>query len=97
MIWPMVGMKRRTSENAAQRRLRLLSVANAFARQEQSEMTFVKRENWTEDQINELPSGEHDYFDRKSGNLFDAAADRNNLFDTLAKAASAFVNSGEGT
>jgi hypothetical protein len=71
-------------------------VANAFARQEQSEMTFVKRENWTEDQINELPSGEHDYFDRKSGNLFDAAADRNNLFDTLAKAASAFVNSGGG-
>lgn len=58
-------------------------------------MTFVKRENWTEDQVNELPSGEHDYFDRKSGVLFDAA-DRNNLLDTLAKAASAFANSGGG-
>ncbi len=60
-------------------------------------MTFLKREDWTEDQINELPSGEHDYFDRKSGALFDNVSDRNNLSDTLAKAASAFANSGGGS
>jgi hypothetical protein len=58
-------------------------------------MTFVKRENWTEEQVLELPTGEHDYFERKSGKLFDVS-DRNSLLDTLAKAASAFANSGGG-
>ncbi|MGY2983385.1 AlbA family DNA-binding domain-containing protein [Bradyrhizobium sp. USDA 4508] len=58
-------------------------------------MTFVKRENWTEEQVTELPTGEHDYFERKSGKLFDVS-DRNSLLDTLAKAASAFANSGGG-
>lgn len=58
-------------------------------------MTFVKRESWTEEQVTELPPGEHDYFERKSGKLFDAS-DRNSLLDTLAKAASAFANSGGG-
>jgi hypothetical protein len=58
-------------------------------------MTFVKRESWTEEQVTELPTGEHDYFERKSGKLFDAS-DRNSLLDTLAKAASAFANSGGG-
>jgi len=76
--------------------MRLVSVANALGRQDQSDMTFVKRENWTENEVNELPTGEHDYFDRKSGAIFDKAADRNQLYDTLAKAASAFTNSGGG-
>jgi len=58
-------------------------------------MTFVKRDSWTEEQITELPTGEHDYFERKSGKLFDVS-DRNSLLDTLAKAASAFANSGGG-
>lgn len=59
-------------------------------------MTFVKRENWTEEQVTELPTGEHDYFERKSGKLFDDVSDRNDLLDTLAKGSSAFVNSGGG-
>ena len=59
-------------------------------------MTFVKRERWTEEEIIGLPSGEHDYFDRKSGQLFDKASDRNNLYDVLAKASCAFANSGGG-
>jgi hypothetical protein len=58
-------------------------------------MTFVKRENWTEEQVTELPTGEHDYFERKSGKLFDVS-DRNCLLDTLAKGMSAFANSGGG-
>ena len=58
-------------------------------------MTYVKREKWTEEQVTELPTGEHDYFERKSGKLFDVT-DRNSLLDTLAKAASAFANSGGG-
>jgi hypothetical protein len=32
-------------------------------------MSGIKRERWTEEQVIELPSGEHDYFDRKSGAL----------------------------
>jgi hypothetical protein len=58
-------------------------------------MTLVKREKWTEEQVAELPTGEHDYFERKSGKLLDVP-DRNSLLDTLAKAASAFANSGGG-
>jgi hypothetical protein len=77
MIWPMLGMKPRPSDTVTQRRVRLVSVANALARQDRSDMTFVKRENWTENEVNELPTGEHDYFDRKSGAIFDKAADRN--------------------
>jgi hypothetical protein len=72
----------------------LLSVKTTLQRQE-SNLNFVKRQEWTEDQVNGLPDGEHDYFDRKSGALFDST-DRNGLYETLAKAASAFSNSGGG-
>ena len=48
-----------------------------------------KRERWTEDEVIALPSGEHDYFDRKAaGTLADRAA--------LGKALSALANSGGG-
>jgi hypothetical protein len=68
---------------------------NASQRQE-NRVSFTKRDQWTELQVKELPSGEHDYFERKSGRLFDNPAERNNLLDVLAKAASAFANSGGG-
>jgi hypothetical protein len=54
---------------------------------------FTKREVWTEAQVKALPPGEHDYFDRKSGLLF---GDTNELLNAIAKAASAFANSGGG-
>jgi hypothetical protein len=94
MIWPSLGLRKKESPSAAERRRSLVSVATALQRQEM-DLTFVKRPEWTEDQIASLPAGEHDYFERKSGALFDAA-DRNPLYDTLAKAASAFSNSGGG-
>jgi len=56
-------------------------------------MSFVKHERWTEAEIDALPPGEHDYFDRKSGLLFNQGDD---LFGALAKALSAFANSGGG-
>ena len=59
-------------------------------------MNFAKKDGWTEADVVNLPPGEHDYFERKSGQLFDNPADRNNLYDTLAKQASAFANSGGG-
>ena len=53
-----------------------------------------KRDRWTEADVAELPAGEHDYFDRKSGRLFDG--ERGDLLGTIAKALSAFSNTGGG-
>jgi len=52
-----------------------------------------KREKWTESEIAELPAGEQDYFERKSGLLFQ---NQGEFLDTIAKAVSAFCNSGGG-
>jgi hypothetical protein len=56
-------------------------------------MNIVKRDKWTEADIDALPPGEHDYFDRKSGQLF---GNPDKLLGALAKACSAFANSGGG-
>jgi hypothetical protein len=55
-------------------------------------MSIPKRERWTEGDVLALPSGEHEYFDRKSGALL---SDKDFEKD-LAKALSAFSNSGGG-
>jgi hypothetical protein len=47
---------------------RTASPVTAILRQEKL-LNAVKRENWTEGNVLALPSGEHDYFDRKSGRL----------------------------
>ncbi len=52
----------------------------------------MKRKRWTEPDLLSLPSGENDRFDRKSGALLDDPASPR----TLAKALSAFANSGGG-
>ncbi len=52
----------------------------------------MKKERWTESDVVSLPSGEHDYFERKSGALLKDAEFR----EKLAKAISAFANSGGG-
>lgn len=57
-------------------------------------MSILKRTQWTEDDVLTLPSGEHDYFDRKSGGDF--TADRGNFLTFVGKALSAFANSGGG-
>jgi hypothetical protein len=58
------------------------------------DLNMVKREKWTEADIEALPNGEHDYFERKSGRLF---SDRGELLGALAKALSAMANSGVDT
>jgi hypothetical protein len=63
---------------------------------QEAQLMFVKREQWTEEDVVGLPQGEHDYFDRKSGRVFDNPNDRNGLLDVLAKQGSAFANSGGG-
>jgi hypothetical protein len=76
------------------RRLRMLrSIDEALARQ-RKELSIVKRESWTEADLSNLPGGEPDVFDRKSGLLFDH---RDNFFNSVAKALSAFANSGGGS
>jgi hypothetical protein len=58
-------------------------------------MPFIKRNKWTEAAVNFLPAGEHDFFDRKSGRLY--AKDTNEFLGDIAKAISAFANSGGGS
>ena len=55
-------------------------------------MGIQKKERWTEAEVVALPPGEHDYFDRKSGKLLLKSDFRHDL----AKALSAFANSGGG-
>ncbi len=73
-------------------RRRTQSVVAALLRQEAA-MNAVKRERWTEEDIDALPAGEHDYFERKSGRLFN---DQGDLLGKLAKTVSALANSGGG-
>jgi hypothetical protein len=72
---------------------RLRSVEYGLTRQAK-ELNIVKRDKWTEEDLDNLPSGEPDIFDRKSGLLFD---DKNEFFNAVAKALSAFANSGGGS
>jgi hypothetical protein len=51
------------------------------------------RVRWTEADVDALPDGEHDYFERKSGRLF---ADQAAFLGKLAKTVSALANSGGG-
>jgi hypothetical protein len=55
-------------------------------------MGFLK-EKWTEAEVLNLPAGEHNYFDRKSGGLL---TDTTNFQAKFAKAESALANSGGG-
>src|SRR5207245_3575163 len=80
----------RLSTRGAHRRSQ--SAVIALLRQDRT-MNIVKREKWTEADIDALPLGEHNYFERKSGRLFDST---DNLLGALAKALSAFANSGGG-
>src|ERR671923_1957965 len=73
-------------------RRRTQSAVAALARQDAQE-SLVKRERWTEPEVDALPAGEHDYFERKSGQLFQ---DTGELLGALAKTVSAFANSGGG-
>jgi len=56
---------------------------------------MTKRDRWTEDDARNLPSEEPDAFERKSGKLFDSGQDL--FLNALAKALSAFANSGGGS
>lgn len=55
-------------------------------------MGYLK-ERWSEAGVLALPEGEHNYFERKSGGLW---VDKGELQKKLAKALSAFANSGGG-
>jgi hypothetical protein len=67
------------------------SRASILSRQE-AEVVGLKRERWTETEIASLPLGEHDYLERKSGRLID----QEDFRGKMAKALSAFANSGGG-
>ncbi len=54
----------------------------------------MKRERWTEAELKDLPAEEPNAFDRKSGKLFE---DQGKFLNSVAKALSAFANSGGGS
>ena len=92
MLLPILFQKRNLPP-----RLRWVLRASVLAAVEHQRgtMQFQKRDRWTEadiDALNALPTGEHDYFERKSGRGF--AQDQSAFLDTVAKAASAFLELG---
>jgi hypothetical protein len=95
MIWHLLGTKKRPLTHRSGRSQINSSRITALWQQEAG-LTFSRRQQWTEEEVSALPAGEHDYFDRKSGALFDDVTERNNLYNVLAKSGSAFVNSGGG-
>jgi hypothetical protein len=54
------------------------------------------RQQWTETDVLALPAGEHDWFERKAGALYDPK-DLGGIRGALAKALSAFANTGGGS
>lgn len=90
MLLPSLQNQDQGRHAGAQRR-QTASVVNGLLRQDKHMKPF-KRENWTEQEVLALPAGEHDYFDRKSGALLSSPDFRKDL----AKALSAFANSGGG-
>ena len=68
-------------------------VAYSLARQCQ-ELNLVKRERWLEADLEALPREEPDMFDRKSGRILE---NLDKFLPPLAKALSAFANSGGGS
>src|SRR5215207_10003658 len=61
----------------------------AVLRREDVRMAMVKRESWAEAEVLAFPAGEHDYFDRKASAFIETR-------ESIAKAISAFANSGGG-
>lgn len=66
----------------------------ALARQ-RPELNIMKREKWTEADLDKLPAEEPAEFDRKAGVLLEN--DQDNFLNVVAKAISAFANSGGGS
>jgi hypothetical protein len=85
---------RRKSRIHPLQRLRTLRMTDYALSRQREELNVVKREHWTEADLDSLPAGEPDAFDRKSGRLFDK---QDEFFNKVAKALSAFANSGGGS
>ncbi|RYG85600.1 MAG: ATP-binding protein, partial [Alphaproteobacteria bacterium] len=93
MLLSILAERNNEADLAKSRRRRGLaaSATNLSLRQDKA-MTSPKREIWSEADLLAFPTGEHDYFDRKSGLLLTNSDFRN----SLGKALSAMSNSGGG-
>lgn len=92
MLLTLVKRKAQPATRALRSWYRSRWATTAIERQS-VELNVVKRERWTEADVDALPAGEHDYFERKSGQLF---AESGELLGKLAKTVSAMANSGGG-
>ena len=94
-MWFLFSQSTSTQSKARPiQRLRNLRLVDAALARQRKELNSVKRESWTEADLGNLPEFEPDVFDRKSGQLFN---DRSNFLNSVAKALSAFANSGGGS
>jgi hypothetical protein len=91
-LYPQLA--RPKSRICAVQRLRSIRSVDYTLSRQREELNIVKRERWTEAELEDLPTEEPDVFDRKSGRLFE---DQAKFLDSVAKALSAFANSGGGS
>ena len=75
-------------------RLRSIRLADYTLSRQRKDLNIVKRERWTEAELEDLPAEEPDVFERKAGKLFE---DQGKFLGSVAKALSAFANSGGGS
>jgi hypothetical protein len=94
-MWFLLSQQaiRRTQAHPLQR-YRMLRISQYALSRQRKDSNVVKRERWTEADVDDLPAGEHDDFDRKSGRLL---GNQDEFFNKVAKALSAFANSGGGS
>jgi Putative DNA-binding domain len=94
-MWPLLPqLVRANPKSRPTRNLRSTRLLDYALARQRPDLNIVKREKWTEADVDELPAEEPDVFERKSGELF---ADQGNFLDVVAKALSAFANSGGGS
>jgi Putative DNA-binding domain len=95
LAWAAAAQSPGATPPALRRRLSRASV-NVILRQDASASLSPMRQQWTEADVLALPGGEHDWFERKAGALYDTN-DRSKLLGPLAKGESAFANTGGGS
>jgi hypothetical protein len=82
VVWHLLGINKRPTPISVMQASVGKSRIAALHRREVG-LSFAKKTNWSEADVAALPSGEHDYFERKAGALIEG--DRNSLLATFRR------------
>jgi hypothetical protein len=93
-MWFLGSDRRDSGGLQPSRRWQYTELAQYTLARQRGEIQNMKRERWTEEELIRLPTEEPDIFDRKSGLLLNKEDD---FLNAVAKALSAFANSGGGS